>query len=116
MKSLLLSLITAAALLVAADPADARPPHWRGGYNGVRYYPSINTSPYWNGYYPGYYPGSYSGYYPNAVYPASGLSLNFGSFGLRIGNGYAAPYFGGYGSPYYGGYSGYGGWGNPYWW
>lgn len=114
MKTLLLSLITAGALLAAAEPAEARPPRWRGNNSAIRVYPSINTSPYYGNYWGGYSP-YYSGYYPNYVYPASGVSLNFGNFGLTIGNGYVTPYFGsyynsGYFSPYYGNY-----WGNRSW-
>ena len=125
MKTALLSLITAAALLAAADPADARPPRYRGGYSGVRFYPSINTSPYygnywggnyWGGNYWGGYPGYYSGYYPNAIYPASGVSLNFGGFGLSVGNGYVSPYYGGfYNSGFYSPYYGGGYYGNRWW-
>lgn len=93
MKAALLSLVTVTALALSAGPADARPPRYRAP---VIVYPSINTSPY---VYPNYYPN----YYPNSVYPASGITVNFGRFGLNIGNGYTYPSYGNwsYGSGYY---------------
>ena len=122
MRAAILSLITATALLAATNTADARPPHYRGGwggyhgyrggwggyrgYNGVRFFPSYNTSPYY-GYrswgYPSYYgsygyPGYYGGYgyggYGYGGYYNPGLFLNLGRFGLSIGSG--LPYYGGY--------------------
>jgi hypothetical protein len=105
MRTAILSLITAAALLATTSTADARPfRHWGGyrGYNnGVRFFRSYNTSPYYNyrswgypGYYSYGYPGYYGNYYGNYYNP--GFYLNFG--GLSIGSGY------GYGYPYYGGW------------
>jgi hypothetical protein len=110
MRTAILALITAAALLTTTSTADARPfRHWRGsnGYNnGVRFFRSYNTSPYSRGYYnyrswgyPSYYGGyGYPGYYGYGSYYNPGFNLNFGRFGLSIGNGY------GYGYPSYGGY------------
>lgn len=125
MKSALLALVTAGVLLASAGTADAQR-RYRNNWNSIRFYPSINTSPYrYGGYYGGYggyYPRYYTGYYPRyyggypeyygGYYPASGFSLNigrgFGGFGLSIGSGsvYPAggfyPGFGGYYGPYYG--------------
>jgi hypothetical protein len=109
MKALLLSLITAGALLASTSTADARPPR----YSGVWVYPSVNTSPYYSHNW---------GYYPNYVYPASGVSVNFGNFGLNVGSGYNYPSYYGYNRgyysnpyyysrPYYGGYY----YGNRWW-
>jgi hypothetical protein len=126
MRAAILSLITTAALLATTSLANARPPHYRGGwgghgyrgyggyrgYNGVRFFPSYNTSPYY-GYrswgYPSYY-GGYGGYgYPSYYnYGSYGYPSYYGSYGysnpglyLNLGR------FGlsiGSGLPYYGGY------------
>lgn len=103
MKSAILALVTAGALLAFTETADARPPRYGGNWNnnGARYYPRYNTSPYYGGYY-GARP-YYSGYYPS-----NGFSLNFGRLGIGIGSGYNYPYYGGY-TPNYGSRYYYGG-------
>jgi len=114
MKAAILALAATGALLFSTATADARPPSHGGyhghsgyyggyhggyhhgyyggyhGYNGVRFYPSINTSPYYGGYYGGYYPSYY--------YPNNGFFLGLGRFSLGIGNSY--PYYGSYSYPY----------------
>src|SRR5262245_23329369 len=110
-KAAILALAATGALFLSTATADAAPPHHHGGshahssyyhgrysggyrgYNGARFYPSYNTSPY-RGYYGGYYPNYYS--------PNNGFFLGLGRFSLGIGNGYSYPYYGGYySSPYY---------------
>ncbi len=101
MRTAILSAITAAALLATTSSADARPfRHWNGNrnlYNGVRVFPSYNSSPYYRGNYqrtwayPRYnnYRNYYRGYY------SPGFNLNFGmNNGFRYG--YYYPYNGGW--------------------
>jgi hypothetical protein len=109
MRAAILALVTAGALIATAADADARPPRYRNNWNGVRFYPSISSSPYaYGGYYGGYYPRYYSGYYPG-----TGFSFNVGGVGVSIGNNYVypaggfySPYSSGYYPRYYGGYYG----------
>ena len=102
MRTAILSLITAIALLATAGDADAQYRRYRTQYTpGVTTYPSINTSPWQYGYNPGLYFPSYN-YYPNYVYPASGFSFTTSGFGVSVGNPYVYPgYYGVYQSYYY---------------
>jgi len=105
MKAAILSLVTALALAATAGTADARPPYYRGGYSGARYFPTFG-SPY--GY--SYYPGS-AGYNYGYGYGYPGISISIGrgvGYGGYPSYGYPS-YYGGsyYARPYYS--SGYGG-------